>query len=352
MKILAAVEYERLKEIGGQQGRQSKVWLASDPQLGGELVVKEIPRSRITDPDKYFEEAQKLFSSAHERVVPIQWAAISADHICLAMPLMPGGSLTDKIAVRPLPATEAIKMGIDVCAGVSRLHAAGLLHLDIKPTNILFDAVGRPAVTDFGQAVSFDPATGTADVTSHPMYILFTPPERYLTGLVTAASDVYQLGLTLSRAVNGENWYRRQIEGRSRFELVEMIKDGSFPSKEFLAHVPADLANVLRRATALDPAERFQTAQELALALAKVRVPIDWHVEKDTPTETTWRLKRSGRPDLVIDRIGIPPDAAVEIWTVGKSGRRRKQVGAWAQRVSTDHKLAIALRRAFRAALS
>lgn len=352
MEILAAVKYEHIREIGGLQGRQSKVFLVNDHHLGGELVVKEVPRANFGDPDTCFDEAKKLFASAHPRVVPIQWAAKTRDNICLAMPLMTGGSLTDKIAAVPLSVRDAIKVGQDVCEGVAHVHAAGLLHLDIKPTNVLFDGIGRALVTDFGQSIRLDPLTGTASLAGHPMYVWFVPPEYFATGVASHASDVYQIGLTLCRAVNGEFWYQEQVRGLGRAERIVKISNGAFPSRDFLPHVPRDLVRVLAKAIALDPADRYQTARELASALAQVRAREAWSVEVQTRDKTVWRLDRADRADVVVERIGVPPDAAVEIWTEGGSGRRRKRSDKWATGLTTGRKLATALRRAFRAAVS
>ena len=203
MEIIAQVRYDKLAEIGDGEGRNSHVFRAFDHHLHAELVVKEVDKTAITDPARYFLEARAFYASEHPRVVPVRWAAQTADHVCIAMPLMQGGSLAKLLKGGPLRPSRLIEVAQDICEGVAQVHLAKFVHLDIKPTNILFDANGRAAVTDFGQALLLD-SIGTADASRHLLYNKCKPPEVRTIGVATPASDVYQIGLTLYRALIGE----------------------------------------------------------------------------------------------------------------------------------------------------
>jgi len=195
MDVIAQVQYDKIREIGGIAGKNSRVFLAFDHHLHTELVVKEIEKARISDPARYFDEARAFHASAHPRVVTVHWAADRTDHVCIAMPLMVGGSLADAIETTPLAPSRLIQVAQDLCEGVAQVHLAKFVHMDIKPTNVLFDANGRAAITDFGQALPLD-TLGTADARGHRIYQSFTPPEIARSGAVaTAASDVYTTGI-------------------------------------------------------------------------------------------------------------------------------------------------------------
>lgn len=153
MEIVATIRYERLKQIGVGQGMNSEVFLAQDPQLQGQFAVKEIGKANFgNDISLYFDEARTMFAVSHPNVVPIQYACQSLNQICLAMPYYASGSLADAIKTDPLPLETALKAADEVLRGVSRIHQQRYLHLDLKPTNVLFSDRGAAMVADFGQA--------------------------------------------------------------------------------------------------------------------------------------------------------------------------------------------------------
>jgi serine/threonine protein kinase len=351
MEVIANVNYQKLSEIG-QAGQNSHVFKVFDKYLHAELAVKEVEKKRLSDPARYFAEARALHASTHPRVVPIRWAADTNELVCIAMPLMPGGSLADQIRTKPLRPSEVVRVGQDLCEGVAQVHLARFVHLDVKPTNVLFDANGRAALTDFGLALPID-ALGTADARDIALYPTFLPPEIIKAkGVVTHASDVYQIGLTLYRAVNGEPFFADQWSkvcspwpsGRNA------IFEGRFPDRTFLPGVPLGLRQAILRALSVDPALRQVGARKLAEELAAVDVMYDWEVEQYAGDAVTWRLRQPGRAEVVVLRRGTFPKVSVEIWTEGPAGRRRKNPGEWSKNLRTQKQLTRALNQAFRTA--
>jgi len=355
MDVIAQVQYDKIREIGGIAGKNSRVFLAFDHHLHTELVVKEIEKARISDPARYFDEAPAFHASAHPRVVTVHWAADRTDHVCIAMPLMMGGSLADAIETTPLAPSRLIQVAQDLCEGVAQVHLAKFVHMDIKPTNVLFDANGRAAITDFGQALPLD-TLGTADARGHRIYQSFTPPEIARSGAVaTAASDVYQIGLTLYRALNGERNFKAQwdaIKGNPPPFARNAIASGDFPDRAFLPFVPLGIRRAILCALEVDPARRQVGARALAEELAAVEIKHDWNTELDQPDSALWRLRQDGRADILVLRQGMLPNVRVEIWTSGSTGRRRKTPEAWSKGLRTPRQLNSALSRAFRAAVA
>src|ERR1039457_1403269 len=153
MEIVATIRYNKLSQIGIGQGMNSEVFLVHDPQLQGQLAVKEIPKQSFgNNLASYFEEAQAMFAGAHPNIVPIQYACESPGQICLAMPYYPIGSLARRIHVNPLALKGVLQAGDEILRGLSKIHFNGYLHLDLKPTNILFSDRGTAMIADFGQA--------------------------------------------------------------------------------------------------------------------------------------------------------------------------------------------------------
>src|SRR5690606_30013455 len=113
---------------------------AWDPQRKGTIVVKEVPKAKFgNDPQKYYAEAELMFAAAHSHVVPTHYACETNDMVCIAMPYFAKGSLASRTGGAPMPAGATLRLTHTVLLGVGQIHAANLLHLDIKPTNVLFD---------------------------------------------------------------------------------------------------------------------------------------------------------------------------------------------------------------------
>ena len=147
MRVLAQLEYQRFRQLGVGQGMNSEVYFAHDPQLGGDMAVKEIEKSKFgNDINAYFAEAQTMFAVNHPNITPVQYACATGDKICLAMPYFARGSLTDQITSCPISLSEVLRVGQAVLAGLARIHAARFIHFDIKPSNVLFDDRDRKSV--------------------------------------------------------------------------------------------------------------------------------------------------------------------------------------------------------------
>lgn len=187
MKVLGSLEYDKQTRIGVGQGQNSEVWCAHEPQLGGQVAVKEIPQANLgnTAAD-FFAEAQTMFCAAHPNVVPLRYACIAGANVGLVMPYFSKGSLLDRIRQAPLRVSEVRRVGQEILAGVGRIHSAGSIHFDLKPSNVLFADDDVAMVADFGQARKFNPSTGAVQVP--PLYDDAMPPETLRLGVGTIQS--------------------------------------------------------------------------------------------------------------------------------------------------------------------
>src|ERR1700681_3687670 len=111
MQVVAEIQYDRGNQIGVGQGMNSMVFLANDPQLGGQFAVKEIQKIKFgNDIDSYFAEAQTMFATANPSIVPIQYACQTTTHVALAMPYFANGSLAPRICDGPITIRGLIRM--------------------------------------------------------------------------------------------------------------------------------------------------------------------------------------------------------------------------------------------------
>jgi len=330
MDVRGEITYTRIREIGMGQGRNSHVFLAHDPQLGGQIAVKEIPKDNFPDVDAFFHEAKTMYRVAHENVVPIKCAFQTPDKICLAMEYFEKGSLRDLTAANPIQPKEVIRIGQDMLSGLSSIHINRFIHFDVKPSNILFSVNGHAMVADFGQTRAIGP-TGVTQ--RPPMYVDSIPPECF-DGAGIVQSDVYQAGLTLYRAVNGDKCFDAQ-RPNSPTEREERTIAGTFPQRNrFLPHVPRRLRTVIRKAMAVNPSDRYQSAVEFAEELGRVEFTRDWEVRTFSDGEVSWRSEHLSVATLVVDL----KHAGGRRWNVeifsDNSGRRRYRTADWRANVT------------------
>jgi serine/threonine protein kinase len=168
MRVDGTISYTRVRQIGIGQGMNSTVWLADDPQLGGQVAAKEIPKTRFANPTNYFDETQTMFAVAHDNVVAVQYACQTPDLISLVMPYYQNKSLADRIQNRPLQLSETLRVAQGVLAGLAHIHLRNYIHFDVKPSNVLFSNMNRPMVADFGQSRAI---SSTGVVTVPPLYM-------------------------------------------------------------------------------------------------------------------------------------------------------------------------------------
>jgi len=277
MKITSTIEATKLRQIGAGQGMNSEVFLCHDPQLDGEIVIKEVPVSHFSMPDEFFSEAQRLYANKHPRVVPLHYACRDADKIRIAMPFFANGSLQDKINQGPLSIRQVIWWAQQFLSGLHYIHSNGFIHFDIKPSNILIHDDASVMISDFGQARPTN-HLGVGEIP--PMYPGHLTPEFFQFSMATKQSDIYQVGLTLYRMCNGDDLFKSQMPATGQ-ELRDQILNGTFPNRnKFLPHVPNRLRRVIRKALKVNPAERQQTAMELMNELGQVNSLLDWEYSK------------------------------------------------------------------------
>jgi eukaryotic-like serine/threonine-protein kinase len=330
MDIVSTLTVTRGPRIDGGQGQNCLgVFRARDPQLGMDVALKEISKTG-RDATSFFAEAQRMFESEHPNVVPIRTASQTATSILLVMPLYERGSLATRIASQPLSIHDTIRVGREILAGVGAIHAGSSVHFDIKPSNVLIGDNGAAKVADFGQARELGPDGFT--LMPERMYAPLVPPEAFTTnGVGSRLSDIFQVGATLYRAVNGEPFFEAQLARLAgQVDLQDAIMRGRFPDRnKFLPHVPRGLKRIIRKAMNTTDTDRYQTADEFSTALAKVLPTLNWSPALQPDGNAIWEADRSERPNLRVELSRAGSHFDVKLSTSSLSGIRATKKGFW-----------------------
>lgn len=287
------IRFEKIRDFDDSEGKNSQAFIAKDLQLDAELFIKKISKKLLDKQElkieDYFLESRMLYAGKHPNIAEIQYASEDDENIYLAMPIYSNGSLNTLINVEYLSVRDIIKYSLDILSGLSYIHSKKMLHLDIKPTNILIDSTGRARITDFGIS-RFSDDYGFAE--QDFIYTLHREPEIYKTNKRSISSDIYQFGLLLYRMCNGNDILKGQIKDLNisdwdSFFDWELLKNkivkGLFPDRKyFLPHIPNKLINVVKKCLNVDIEKRYSNVIDIMNDLSEIDNCLDWKYFPDS----------------------------------------------------------------------
>ena len=294
------ITFDKLKEIG-QEGRNSKVFLAYDHQLDGDLVVKEISKAKFTTPDEYFKEARLMFAQKHENVVEVHYAGMDADNIYIAMPFYANGSVKHLISNNHfLTVHQVVRYATQFLTGLHHIHSRQLLHLDIKPDNIMLSNSDVALLSDFGLAKYTD----VYGLAFQPFaYSLHRAPEQIVTGAKQSRlTDIYQVGVTLYRMVNGNEFFYGQANRiKTKADFQTLVLKGKFPDRKlYQEHVPQKLRRVINKCMNPDPTQRYDNALEVLNDLSSITEYLDYQLQIIAKGIKEWTKQSNGHEVKVL----------------------------------------------------
>jgi hypothetical protein len=295
--------YEVHEVIG--QGGMGIVLKAHDAALHRHVAIKVLSLAlagSTTARRRFRREAQAAAAVCHEHVVPV-YGVYEADGLpYLVMQYVSGESLQDRLdRVGSLEPAEVVEIGYQTAAGLAAAHAHGLIHRDIKPANLLLEeGLARVRITDFGLARMVDDTrlTYSGVIAGTPEYMA---PEQARGEPVDHRADLFSLGSVLYAMCVGVPPFR----GTTAVALLRQVSDHEpAPVHHLNPNVPPELAELIRCLLAKDPAERVQSAQEVAEWLRRY-------------------LMHLRRPDLPPPSLSAPPSARAA------PAERPKEAGSW-----------------------
>jgi serine/threonine-protein kinase len=265
--------YRVLSELG--RGAMGVVYLAEDESLQRQVAIKTLllpddPRDRQQLEARFRQEAKAAAGLNHPGIITIHDLGREGDWLYIAMELLQGTELRDRLAQGPLPLDEALDIAAQVAAALAVAHARGIVHRDIKPGNIMLVGQGQAKIMDFGIArmQSSDVRTQSGTMMGSPKYM---SPEQVGGHPVDHRSDIFSLGSMLYEMVAGVPAFA----GENLGQLLNAILHGApQPPGKFRAGLPAVLELVIARAMQKNPQARYQDAGEMARDLAQCRITL------------------------------------------------------------------------------
>lgn len=309
-----------LLELLGKGG-MGAVYRALDQQLGRYVALKVMRKSLGADKqfvENFFREARAAAALNHRNVVQIYSCGEEKGQPYIVMELVPGGRLDAIIAEgNPMDEVRALEIGIDVAEGLKAANDVGLIHGDVKPANILFDAQGTAKVVDFGLArfVNWQQDT-RGEIWGTPYYIA---PEKARGQKVDHRSDIYSLGATLYHALGA----KPPFDGKTATDVVlARLKNPAISLRVIRPSLQPETADVIARMLEADPFMRYPTYASL---LADLREALRVAKQEARAVHKKARKPRGG--PMVVTAV-IVATLAVVLLGVLPLVRARREAGA------------------------
>jgi TolB-like protein len=276
--------YKILDRIGA--GGMGEVYRARDTRLGRTVAIKVLKADVAGDPvrrDRFLREARATAALSHPNIAALYEIGEDQDQLFLAFEYVPGETLTSVIAGRPLNPRRAIDLAVQIADALADAHAAGIVHRDIKPDNIIVTPKGNAKILDFGlatwtaggaerdhagqAATMMNTAPGTMLGT-----VAYMSPEQALGERVDHRTDIFSLGVVMFEMLTGKLPFAGTTPTALALQIVQSLAPAPSTVNRSL---PAELDAIVGRALTRDLAERYESAATLAADLRSVGASLD-----------------------------------------------------------------------------
>lgn len=272
-------EHYELVELLGKGGF-GEVWKARDTRLNRAVAIKRLPESFATDRERrerLHREALAASSLNHPNICTIHDFIESDGEYRLVMEYLEGKTLHDTLANGPLPLHDALSIALQIADALGEAHRHGIIHRDIKSSNIILTPHGRVKVLDFGLARPIASTITEHDETEARLTrsgvtlgtLHYMSPEQLLGGDVDGRSDLFSLGVVLYELLTG----RLPFEGSSIIAVSDAILHRHPLPVSSRAQVPKEVHRILERLLAKKREERYQNAEEVIADLSAIVQP-------------------------------------------------------------------------------
>jgi serine/threonine-protein kinase len=260
--------YDINREIG--QGGMATIYLAHDPVVDRPVAIKLLHSQFTRDAQfraRFMREARIVAGLEHPSIVPVYDFSGENSIPYIVMRYMPGGTLEDRIAGKPMPLAQIVPIVQHIASALDHAHSRGIIHRDLKPSNLLFDARGYGSLSDFGLAklnervitrLTFSGAMlGTVDYMS--------PEQAIGDREIDARSDIYAFGIILYEMLTGKVPHAAETPMQV---LYKHLNDAPPALESVRPGLPEGLNDVVLKALSRNPDDRYQSATEFSNAVA------------------------------------------------------------------------------------
>ncbi len=269
--------YHIFEKLGA--GGMGEVYRATDSRLGRDVAIKILPEAFGSDPQRmsrFEREAQLLAALNHPNIATIYGLELAGDSRALAMELVPGPTLADRIAQGPMPLEETLPIARQIAEALEYAHERGIIHRDLKPANVKVTPEGKVKLLDFGlaKALADDPAA--ADLSSSPTLTAaatraglilgtagYMSPEQARGKAVDRRADIWSFGVVLFEMLAGAQAFGGETISDTLAAVIKEEPDW----KRLPASTPGAIRRLLRRSTEKDAKRRLQAIGEARIAI-------------------------------------------------------------------------------------
>ena len=277
------LHYRLIEKIG--EGGMGVVWKATDTDLGRDVAIKVLPDGLAADADRlarFEREARLLASLNHPNIATVHGLHAADDVRFLAMELVDGEDLAQRLARGPVDVDETVRLAIQIADALETAHEAGVIHRDVKPANLFLTAEGKVKVLDFGLAKALSPEPGAggsgANLSLSPTMtsagtvagvILGTAsymsPEQARGRPTDRRADIWAFGCVLYEMLTG----RRLFDGETVSDALAAVLRATPDLDALPNETPAALRGIMRRCLEKDPRDRLRDIGEARIALTR-----------------------------------------------------------------------------------
>ena len=261
--------YEVVSPIAA--GGMGEVYRARDTRLQREVAVKVLPELFATDPDRrarFEREAQAVAALSHPNILAIFDVGVQGTTAYAVTELLEGETLRERLQQGALPLRKAIEYGVQIARGLAAAHDKGIVHRDLKPENLFLLNDGRVKILDFGIARSVLTEGPTMTGSTDPGAVMGTAgymaPEQVRGQAVDQRADLFALGAVLYEMLSGRRAFQRETAAET---MTAILRDDPPDIVDVRAPLPPGLERIVRHCLEKNPAERFQSARDVAFAI-------------------------------------------------------------------------------------
>jgi len=293
--------FEVIERIG--RGGMGEVWLARDPRLKRDVAIKVLTGAFARDPERiarFEHEARAASALNHPNIVSVFDVGHENGVWWIVSELVEGEPLSALLGRGALPPRRVVDIASQIADGLAAAHAAGVVHRDLKPGNIMLRRDGRVKIVDFGLAKRRGAGADSATLTGSGAIMGtagYMSPEQVRGEAVDPRSDIFSFGVILYEMLSG----KQAFTGNSSVEVMNAILKGEPPE---LSGAPPQLERVVRHCLEKDRQRRFQSAIDIAFAL-----------ESPPPSPRPEKSTRSGLP-WIFAATALVLAVALGIWTM------------------------------------
>ena len=297
--------YEIRSKIG--EGGMGEVYLAVDSELDRSVAIKILPEALASDQQRlqrFIQEAKAASALNHPHILTIHEIGTVGDSRFIATEFIDGETLRERMK-SGLRLHDALEFSIQIAGALAAAHAAGIIHRDVKPENVMVRRDGYVKVLDFGLAKLNEPPGSATDPEAPTKAMVNTgagtvmgtanymSPEQAKGTAMDARTDIWSLGAVLYEMIAGQ----APFKGETPTETISLIlQRDAAPLTRFAPNVPTELERIVTKALTKDREERYQTMKDLLIDLRalKRKLDVDAEIERTVAPEVRATLSTSG----------------------------------------------------------